>query len=59
MVLATAAAAQRVKDVVIDRDYRKKQDGFIASDHAPVFADLDEIAVIARRRPGRDICLCL
>jgi len=41
MLLATAPAAQRLKDVVIDRDYRKKQDGFIASDHAPVFADLE------------------
>ncbi len=41
MVLATAPVAQRVKDVVIDRDYRKKVEGFISSDHAPVFADLD------------------
>ena len=41
MLLATPSAAQRLKDVVIDRDYRKKQEGFIASDHAPVFADLE------------------
>ncbi len=41
MVLATAPVAQRVKDVVIDRDYRKKVEGFISSDHAPVFADLE------------------
>jgi exodeoxyribonuclease III len=41
LVLATAPAAQRVREVVIDRDYRKKQEGLIASDHAPVFADLD------------------
>ena len=41
MVLATAPTAQRVKDVVIDRDYRKKLDGLISSDHAPVFVDLD------------------
>jgi exodeoxyribonuclease III len=41
MVLATAPAAQRVKDVEIDRDFRKKLDGLTPSDHAPVFADLD------------------
>lgn len=41
MVLATAPVAQRVNDVVIDRDYRKKIEGLISSDHAPVFADLD------------------
>ncbi len=41
MLLATPPAAQRLNDVVIDRDYRKKQEGFIASDHAPVFADLE------------------
>jgi exodeoxyribonuclease-3 len=41
MVLATAPIAQRVKEVEIDRDYRKKVEGFIASDHAPVFADLE------------------
>ena len=41
MVLATTVAAQRVTDVVIDRDYRKKLDGLISSDHAPVYADLE------------------
>ena len=39
-LLATASAAERVKEVVIDRDYRKKQEGLIPSDHAPVYADL-------------------
>jgi len=32
--------AERVQRVEIDRDYRKKQDGLTASDHAPVLADL-------------------
>ena len=41
MLLGTAAAASRVRRVEIDREYRKKQDGLTASDHAPVFADLD------------------
>jgi exodeoxyribonuclease-3 len=31
----------RVREVEIDREYRKKQDGLTPSDHAPVFADLD------------------
>jgi exodeoxyribonuclease-3 len=39
-LLATASALARVKNVEIDREYRKKKDGLIASDHAPVFADL-------------------
>lgn len=41
LVLATRAVADRVRDAWIDRDYRKKKDGMIASDHAPVVADLD------------------
>jgi exodeoxyribonuclease-3 len=41
MVLATAPAAQRVKEVEIDRDFRKKLEGLTPSDHAPVFADLE------------------
>ena len=41
MLLGTAAVASRVRRVEIDREYRKKQDGLTASDHAPVFADLD------------------
>jgi len=40
-LLATPPIAKQVTDVVIDRDYRKKKDGLTASDHAPVYADLD------------------
>jgi exodeoxyribonuclease-3 len=40
-LLATAPAMARVQAVQIDRDYRKKQQGLTASDHAPVFVDLD------------------
>jgi exodeoxyribonuclease-3 len=40
-LLATRSALERVRSVEIDRDYRKKQDGLTASDHAPVIADLD------------------
>ncbi len=40
-LLATAPVAQRLRHVEIDRDYRKKNYGLTASDHAPVFADLD------------------
>ena len=40
LLLGSPAARDRVEDVVIDRDYRKKQDGLTPSDHAPVYADL-------------------
>jgi exodeoxyribonuclease-3 len=40
-LLATPALTARVLDVVIDRDYRKKKDGLTASDHAPVYVDLE------------------
>jgi len=40
-LLATPSAAARTREVVIDRDFRKKRDGLTASDHAPVWADLD------------------
>jgi exodeoxyribonuclease-3 len=40
LLLASPAAAARVKSVEIDREYRKKKDGLIASDHAPVIAEL-------------------
>jgi len=40
-VLGTPAVAARVREVTIDRDFRKKQDGLTASDHAPVIVDLD------------------
>jgi len=41
LLLATEAVRRRMRDAVIDRDFRKKQDGLTASDHAPVYADLD------------------
>ena len=40
-LLATEAIGERVTEVWIDRDYRKKKDGLTASDHAPVIAELD------------------
>ena len=40
-LLGTEAVRKRVTNVQIDRDFRKKQNGLTASDHAPVFADLD------------------
>ena len=41
MLLGTEAVARRTRRVVIDREFRRKQDGLTASDHAPVYADLD------------------
>lgn len=41
-LLATPSVAEKLQQVVIDRDYRKKQEGLTASDHAPVYADLSE-----------------
>jgi len=40
-LLASAGVMGRVRSVEIDREWRKKKDGLTASDHAPVFADLD------------------
>ncbi len=40
LLLGTRALADRVTLAEIDREYRKKKDGLIASDHAPVWADL-------------------
>jgi len=42
LVLATAPVASRARSAEIDRDYRKKKDGMVASDHAPVIVDLDD-----------------
>ena len=39
-ILGTTPMLDITEDIVIDRDYRKKQDGLTASDHAPVFADI-------------------
>lgn len=41
LLYATAPVVQRMTDVRVDRDYRKKKDGMTASDHAPVILDLD------------------
>jgi len=43
LLLATPAVASRVRDVFVDREYRKKgkSSGSIPSDHAPVVAVLD------------------
>lgn len=43
-VLATPTLCEEIAEVVIDRDYRKKKDGLTASDHAPVWADLEDSA---------------
>jgi exodeoxyribonuclease-3 len=40
-LLATRPVLDRVRAVEIDREYRKKQAGLTASDHAPVYADLN------------------
>jgi exodeoxyribonuclease III len=42
LLLGTASVRERVLDVVIDREFRKKQQGLTASDHAPVYADLTD-----------------
>ncbi len=39
-LLGTAPVLARVESVEIDREWRKKQDGLTASDHAPVIAEL-------------------
>ena len=40
-LLSTRVLAQRLRQVEIDRGYRKKKEGMTASDHAPVIADLE------------------
>ncbi len=40
-LLGTPAVAARLREVEIDREFRKKKDGLTASDHAPVIATLD------------------
>ena len=39
-LLADGAVTAHTRQVSIDRDYRKKKEGMIASDHAPVIAEL-------------------
>lgn len=42
LLLGTAPVAERLKDVYVDREYRKKgKSGAVPSDHAPVVAVLD------------------
>jgi exodeoxyribonuclease III len=41
LVLATPPLLAATREVWIDRDYRKKKEGDIPSDHAPVIADVD------------------
>ncbi|MGK0221170.1 MAG: exodeoxyribonuclease-3, partial [Limisphaerales bacterium] len=40
-VLGTPATLDPLSDVIIDREFRKKQAGLTASDHAPVYADIN------------------
>ena len=40
-LLGSEAVAKRVAHAEIDREFRKKQEGLTASDHAPVWVDLD------------------
>ncbi|MCY4656353.1 MAG: exodeoxyribonuclease III [Gammaproteobacteria bacterium] len=41
LILGTQAVFDRTREVVIDRDYRKKKEGLTASDHTPVYIDID------------------
>jgi len=41
-LLGTGAVSAQLREVEIDREYRKKKDGHTASDHAPVIAELAE-----------------
>ncbi|MEC7989806.1 MAG: exodeoxyribonuclease III, partial [Pseudomonadota bacterium] len=40
-LLATQPLVDATTEVIIDRDYRRKIEDLTASDHAPVFADLN------------------
>jgi exodeoxyribonuclease-3 len=40
LMLVTRGLSERVREVNIERDWRKKLDGMIPSDHAPVWADI-------------------
>lgn len=41
LLLGTEPVRARLREAAIDREYRKKKEGLTASDHAPVWADLD------------------
>ena len=40
-VLGSSGLIELCSEAVIDRDFRKKKDGLNASDHAPVYVDID------------------
>jgi len=40
LVLGSPKVRERTRSIEVDRDYRKKKDGLIASDHAPVILDI-------------------
>ncbi len=40
-ILSSEALKKRVTNVEIDREYRKKKEGMVASDHAPVLIDIE------------------
>jgi len=40
LMLATATVKARLQDATVERDWRKKVDGLISSDHAPLWIDL-------------------
>jgi exodeoxyribonuclease-3 len=40
-LLATPSVMQRIRGIEIDREYRKKKEGLIPSDHAPVLLDME------------------
>jgi exodeoxyribonuclease-3 len=40
-LLGSQRVRERVRSVEIDREYRKKKDDLVPSDHAPVFADVE------------------
>ena len=41
LVLGTEKVRERIRSIEVDRDYRKKKEGLIASDHAPVILELE------------------
>jgi exodeoxyribonuclease-3 len=42
LLLGSKAVSEQIVEAEIDRDFRKKQDGLTASDHAPVYVDLGD-----------------
>ncbi|MFV2090799.1 MAG: exodeoxyribonuclease III, partial [Pseudomonadales bacterium] len=41
LLLGSQSVVDRLRDVATDREFRKKQEGLTASDHAPVIAEID------------------